>query len=624
MPRTGYCLGERAFGILIANQKGVKMQLMLLGAVFAQMLVRPWSQTNVPLADRVAADFKDTPPGAAFVHYDVPPMSGFQRLPDLYPEDGTPGGTVRVVMAKDEYEPGSFLIWGLRDLGKVQLEVGEFKTDDGKVFPKKDLELKVVKCWFQNGNGWYSYFGDTGFKLCPELLLNDEDLIRVDPEKKANYARIDDGNGKSHEQWLNPPCQLGHSYWVWYEVEGFACMKPGFADADTLQPVTIPKGEFRNFFLTAHATKDTPAGVYRGEVKVKGDGERRMGSIPVEIKVLDFTLPQPMCYFDDTKPFYVSFYGNHEFNYLMQFNGGDYELAKRQMLAILKDRVAHNDNINWPRHTELFKGQGRDMLEIMKEAGCRQDVYVLNVPCSRIGATVSMDAFNSRSIAEQDRVLGHHNVYLFAGDEPPEWWLKATRPGLAQAQKAGFKFILAGFDSVFRQAGYLYDWHNVNREPQDDFTPKHWNQIGSQPHVAWYSRQHVGAENPEFNRRQNGMAAYLTGYSALCNFEHGFSGYNDGTPGYRPMVYAYGQAKGVLDTIQWEGFREGVDDIRYATMLVKLARAAAKSGDVDRRHAGNIALQYLASFRTDADDLDDCRFEMIRHILKLRGMESRK
>ena len=69
----------------------------------AQFTVRPWTQDNEPLADRVAADFKGMKHPPAFVHYGVPPMSPLQRLPDVYPEDGAAGGPVRIVAAKDEY-----------------------------------------------------------------------------------------------------------------------------------------------------------------------------------------------------------------------------------------------------------------------------------------------------------------------------------------------------------------------------------------------------------------------------------------------------------------------------------------------------------------------------------------
>ena len=100
------------------------------GLVFGQMLVRPWSQTNEALEKRVAADFPGRP--SALVHYEVPAMSDLQRLEDVYPYDGIPGGTVTITAAKGEYEPGSFLIYPFEDLGKVQLELSEFKREEGR------------------------------------------------------------------------------------------------------------------------------------------------------------------------------------------------------------------------------------------------------------------------------------------------------------------------------------------------------------------------------------------------------------------------------------------------------------------------------------------------------------
>ena len=582
--------------------------LAALAAAFtanAQFTVRPWTQDNAPLADRVAADFKDIKHQAAFVHYDVPAMSPLQRLPDVYPEDGVPGGTVRIVAAKDEYEPGSFLIYPFRDLGKTQLSLTPFRTADGKVFPAADLDLKVVKVWYQNGNGWYSYFGDTGFKLIPELLLHDEDLIRVDTEKKANYARLRPPNGKPSEWWLNPPRQMSRVYWDTYRGGGvFKPMRPGFDDAKALQPVALQKGAFKNFFLTAHVRPETPAGLYKGAVKVGGHGE-----IPVTIRVLDFTLPKPKAYHDDDLDFYVCSYTYNCFAMIMEENGGDLELAKKQFKATMEDLVAHNQDMNWLRWG--FGGESLTCWNLMKEAGLRTDVGVggVDVASSRTGA--------ARNAAAADRIYGHHNFYLAYGDEPPPSFLIGRRKIFKANQDAGFKFILAGKDQVFRTAGYLYDWHNVARPPEDASSVSLWNQLGSSPHVAWYAGQHVGVENPEFNRRQNGLAPYLAGYSALCNYAHHFGSYNDDSTGYKPMVFAYGCASGVIDTLQWEGFREGVDDIRYATALVKLARKAAKSQVTDVRYAGNKALQYLASIQRDSDGLDACRTEMIRHILGL-------
>ena len=142
--------------------------------------------------------------------WSVPAMSGVQRLPDAIPADGEQRGTVRIVAARGEYEPGSFVVRPRVDLGKVQPVVGKLVNEKGDVFPADNLDLTVVKVWYQNKNGWFSYFADTGMKLCPELLLHDEDLIRVDTAKEANYARITDADGKTAEWWLTRRSRRRH------------------------------------------------------------------------------------------------------------------------------------------------------------------------------------------------------------------------------------------------------------------------------------------------------------------------------------------------------------------------------------------------------------------------------
>ncbi len=53
-------------------------------------------------------------------------------------------------------------------------------------------------------------------------------------------------------------------------------------------------------------------------------------------------------------------------------------------------------------------------------------------------------------------------------------------------------------------------------------------------------------------------------------YRYGDSIWNDyDSPSYRDHVFAYPTTNGVIDTIQWEGFREGVDDTRYAASLIK-------------------------------------------------------
>ena len=571
------------------------------------------------VSDRVAADFGDYGERAV-VHYAVPPMSEIPRLPGTYPVDGRAGGTVKIRVARNEFEPGSFEVWATRDLGKVKVEVGELKNAEGKAFPKEDLDIRLVKCWYQNRNAWYSYFGDTGFTLVPELLVHDEDLIRCDDARKANYAREIGIDGKVTERWINPPRQMDKLVSPevpWRSRSAFQPMRPGFCDAKTLQPVALPKASFRQFFLTAHVTKDTPAGIYRGAIQLKNSNNSKtqtLGSIPVEVEVLDFELPAPKSFREPQTDFLVSFYSYISFNLIAEWNGGDWALARKQLKAVLRNQAEHNQSMHMLRGNpdpETFF-----TAETMIAAGMRPDVFQGGLhPQGRAKGETYEDHAKRMAMAFDAR-FGHHNLYMMYGDEPGAAWLEKARPVYRAYQQAGLKFCIAGSDNVFNKAGYLYDWHNVAKDAVDGSSTHLWNDLGMN-HVAWYANQHVGAENPAFNRRQNGMGAYLAGYTALCNYAHHFGPYNDDSTGYKPMVFAYGTGDGVLDTLQWEGFREGLDDIRYATLLTQLARKAQKSDDVDVRYLGGKALQYLAAFDRTAGDLDTCRAEMTRFIVDL-------
>ena len=554
----------------------------------------------------------------------VPAMSGEAKLPDRDPADGEKGGVVRIVMAKEEYEPGSFVVVADSDLGKTSFELSDFRNERGQALPASALDLKFVKVWYQNGNAWWSYFGDSGVRLCPELLVNDEDLIRVDTEKKANYARLVEPDGRRHEHWLNPPRQMDKRIFKHYRFPScFLPMEGSFRDAKTLQPVALGKGERKQFLLTVHATKDTPAGVYRGVIQVKSKGEKVKSAvceIPVAVRVMDFVLPPPKAYVNHEQDFLVCSYNYLRLQHIMEENGGDRELAKRQLEAILRDQVAHGQTMHW-----VSGGIGADAdfeLDTMQKVGMRTDLVVGGVRVPNVGKlTVSnFVASAEKHAAYYDKKLGHHRMFIGYGDEPGCGWLMRSREVFDAYSRQGFKFIIASQNGIFWSNGYDWGWHNASKDPgEDDDAPRLWNQLGAETYCGWYAVQHTGPENPDFNRRQYGLAAYLGGYSAACNYAHHLGPYNDDADYYKPMVFAYGVSDGVLDTLQWEGFREGIDDIRYATEMTRLARTARDSRDFDVRRAGMKALQYLAGVNRASEPLETVRAEMTRHILALRA-----
>ena len=104
------------------------------------------------------------------------------------------------------------------------------------------------------------------------------------------------------------------------------------------------------------------------------------------------------------------------------------------------------------------------------------------------------------------------------------------------------------------------------------------------------------------------------------NYEFAIGSFNDrANILYRPMVVSYCNSQGLMETIEYAGFREACDDIRYASYLLDLADEAAASKDVDVRILGKKARMYLAMLKGETMDLDAVRLETIAKILELRG-----
>ena len=560
--------------------------------------------------------------------YVVDPMSERPYLPGEAPKDGEKGGDLRIVAARGEYEPCSFVLVSDADLGKVSIDISDLKREQGtgngeqgdEVFPKENLDLKNVKVWYQCGNAWYSYFGDTGLVLCPELLLNDEDLVKVDEQKGCNYARRTEKDGSVSYRWLNPPAAVDTRLedvtrmGKWLSVSGsFDCMKENFSDAPTYRGVTLAKGVHKQVFLTAHVTTNQAAGLYRGEVRVQGRGHQ--WSIPISLRVLDFTLPEPCCYYDCHKPFGVRFHQYISLDHILSVNGNDRALAERQMVAILSDFVRHGDTnpcyLDRHEHPEWARQAGQsfanphyngDKMELDEKVEMRYRARRMKERMTRIAG-------------------GWYRPFLTWNNEYTLHDFRGIRDaGMVRIYKeAGFRFACE------TRSGYDGDTHLFDRwwpplAPDQENVEKGatLNHMGVD--FAWYAVQHIGAENPAFNRRQCGFGAYRAGFTINENYAHHLGGWNDLTDGYKPMMFVYGTGNGCVDTLAWEGFREGLDYIRYATLLLRLAQPLLQDESPAVREPARKAVKLLATATGDDMDLTTLRLEMIGHIEALKGL----
>ncbi len=549
-------------------------------------------------AERKAAGLKD----ARVSWYAVPALSDVMRIADSYPEDGVLEGELQTVLAQGEFEPASFQLFSFDDLDKVTLKVSDLAGPGGAKLTAKDLDLRVVKVWFQNGNAWVSYFDDPGLKLVPELLLHDENLIKVDLKKEANYARVIE-DGKENWIWISAPKDfLSGGYRNFYKI--FDSMAKSFRDAETLQPVALEKNAFKQFILTIHAPKGQKPGTYRGKIAV-AQGGKALADIPVAVRVLPFELPFPRTYRELDRPFVVGMMGADAGNdpKLLQdyFDHGMFHPGFKHD----KETIALMRKIGYPLD---WVGDGAGV-----------SWFALN-----FGGRMSFDQyieakFGAKRLAEKwDKLVGHHNVLTSYGDEQGSAFVTAHRELFEQYFANGIKMGCAGHDALLIKGGYLYENMPLGTMPDDLERIDRWNQIGDK-YLAFYACQHTGSENPEFVRYQHGLLGYLSGMSMTCNYEFATGPMDDlANDVYRPMVITYRNSDGLMETIQWSGFREGVDDMRYMTCLKLLAREADEKGDVKARIAAKKALQYIALLPRDKPDLNAIRAETIAHIMKIR------
>jgi hypothetical protein len=135
-----------------------------------------------------------------------------------------------------------------------------------------------------------------------------------------------------------------------------------------------------------------------------------------------------------------------------------------------------------------------------------------------------------------------------------------------------------------------------------------------------YANPQAGVEAPETYRRNYGLKLWAAGYSGAFNYEYQGhetkKAYDDFfEEHYRNHTMAYPAHGRPIDTRQWEGWREGVDDVRYVSTLRKAIDHAAAAGRGPSRVEA--ARKWLATITGD-EDLDAVRRQAVAHILALR------
>ncbi len=525
--------------------------------------------------------------------YIVKPITNAKILPEAPSIPATADSDVSAAACPGEYEPASFVVRGLKDVKSLKLSTSDLKDEkSGGIIPSAAVDPYVVKCWYQSGR-------DIHFRneriLTPELLLKDDSLVRTDFEKKENCIR---SVGSSGEE----------SFILISGKDSTALETISPHDAHELQPVDVPVGTVKQFWLTIHVPEDAQPGDYSGQVRlsVEGGGE---APVPLRLRVLPFKLEES-----------ILRYSIYYRGVLRQDGPGSISSERKsptQYEAEMRDMKAHGvpyPTVYQPYDPNLLN----QMFELREKAGLpKGPLYTLGIGTGAPTQPEQLVALKDgvRKWIEIAVAHGYGPVYIYGIDEATGERLKAQQNAWEAVKEVGGRVFVACYKGTFEAMGDRLGLAVFAGAPDREEARK-YHRVGSE--IFCYANPQVGVEEPETYRRNFGLLLWRAGYDGAMDYayQHSFGHvWNDFDHNhYRDHVFAYPTKEGVVDTVQWEGFREGVDDVRYLSTLLAAIKKARQSYSPLAAEAERWLEQLDPS-----GDLDKIRSGMIEWILKLQN-----
>jgi hypothetical protein len=420
--------------------------------------------------------------------------------------------------------------------------------------PAPQVDLRWVLCWWQNRSYTYGVY-DGG--LVPELLVKDPALITV--------------------------------------VAGANVSADPFEDAETLQAITLGASKTQQVWVLVHVPATAVTGTYVIPITVTKDGAP-YDTVDVTVEVLGFELaPNPMrhgIYYKGTLP----------------------TLSEAQYATDMASMVAHGCLYPhcWQDFQITFGPVGADLfapdtienktarlalihtlLDIRSAAGIVNDPLFVN----RIGvAWIGDNPTTQITLAHMiDRIVdadtwlydnfGIERIYFHGPDDFQSANMPTFKPYFDAIHAAGghlYSGCMGNSADALTYLGSSLDWPSFNGPDNSPYTgidTAAWHALGC--HV-----NHYGAtiyEQPVLHYRLRlGLGAYRAGFDGVCPYVYYEkwpiplqTGWEDpitmdlNSPYKDHMVVMYTD-NGIVETVQWEGYREAVNDIRFAQTLINL------------------------------------------------------
>lgn len=258
----------------------------------------PASSPELKNMKELRVALKDSPwTGHPIACFSLDPFSPRAFLPagELPPE--RPDNSLLITAARGETESCSFAIYSFKDYSSVRIEAEDFSSKGKDRIPVSAMDIRIVTCRWKEQTAWNSPLANPSTRiLVPELLLHDETLLKINPDKKENYLRIDYPSGSKYV-WITYPREA--------DPGAFDPLRNPYSDADELQPFSLKEGLGKQFWITVSVPEDAHPGRYQSTLRIIADQTDILGTLHLTLNVLPFTLPPAGTYRDPGKRFTV-------------------------------------------------------------------------------------------------------------------------------------------------------------------------------------------------------------------------------------------------------------------------------------------------------------------------------
>lgn len=455
-----------------------------------------------------------------------------------------------------------------------------------------------MKCWFQSGVGVKA---TRQRLLVPELLLKNDKLVRVDLENKQNYMRDVDASGQDAYILISGP-----------NSDSMKHVQP--EDTETLQPVDIEAGTTRQFRITVRAPEDATPGQYKGRIQLASDGAPS-ADLTLNLRVLPFDLEKPLL------------------RYSIYYRGrlardGKGSISSEQKSPQQYEAEMRNSKAHGVEYPAVYQSYDRQLLpgvfKIREKAGLPAGpLYTLGIGTGNPTTQEKLDALKRsvRTWIDIAKKHGYDDVYVYGIDEAKGELLESQRAAWRAVHEVGGKVFVACHKGAFELMGDLLDLAILAGQ----HLPKDAAKYHSVSHqVFCYANPQGGVEQPETYRRNFGILLWKSGYDGTMDYayqhsyNHGWNDFDHET--WRDHNFTHPTVSGVIDTVEWEGFREGVDDVRYLTTLLK----AIEKARIDKPDLAKRAQQWLDRIEINVNsDLDELRRKIVEWVMSLQWPDKR-